>query len=72
MRRIEVGIHCFELTPVAEFTAVKDVKAAAQKAERTGARVLVPATVLPEGDAMAVLLDPQGMSFAVWRAAGKQ
>jgi len=29
--------------------------------------VLVPATMLPEGDEMAVLLDPQGMSFAVWR-----
>src|SRR5436190_4233118 len=49
------------------FVTVEDVGAAVAKAESLGARVLIPATVLPEGDEMAVLHDPQGMSFAVWR-----
>jgi uncharacterized protein len=49
------------------FTAVEDVRAAVQKAEGMGAKLLIPPTVLPEGDEMAVMLDPQGMSFALWR-----
>jgi predicted enzyme related to lactoylglutathione lyase len=49
------------------FTAVDDVAAAVSKAEGLGAKLLIPPTVLPEGDEMAVLLDPQGMSFALWR-----
>lgn len=53
------------------FVGVEDVKASVEKAETLGARVLIPPTVLPEGDEMAVLLDPQGMSFAVWRRAKK-
>jgi hypothetical protein len=49
------------------FITVDDVTASVTKAQSLGARVLIPATVLPEGDEMAVLHDPQGMSFAVWR-----
>lgn len=49
------------------FITVEDVAAAVRRAEELGARVLIPATALPEGDEMAVLQDPQGMSFAVWR-----
>jgi predicted enzyme related to lactoylglutathione lyase len=49
------------------FTAVEDVGAAVRKAEGLGAKLLIPPTVLPEGDEMAVMLDPQGMSFALWR-----
>jgi predicted enzyme related to lactoylglutathione lyase len=49
------------------FISVDDVPAAVQNAEGLGARVLIPATTLPGGDEMAVLHDPQGMSFAVWR-----
>jgi predicted enzyme related to lactoylglutathione lyase len=49
------------------FMAVQDVKASVQEAEKLGAKLLIPPTMLPEGDEMAVLLDPQGMSFAVWR-----
>src|SRR5215471_11144060 len=49
------------------FIAVDDVSASVQKAVGLGARVLIPATTLPEGDTMAVLHDPQGMSFGVWR-----
>jgi predicted enzyme related to lactoylglutathione lyase len=46
---------------------VDDVKSSVQKAESLGAKRMIPPTMLPEGDEMAVLLDPQGMSFAVWR-----
>ena len=49
------------------FMAVDDVTAAVAKAQSLGAKVLIPPTMLPEGDEMAVLHDPQGMSFAVWR-----
>ena len=51
------------------YVGVDDVKTAAGKAEELGAKLIIPPTMLPEGDEMAVLLDPQGMSFAVWRAA---
>ena len=49
------------------FVAVNDVKAAVEAAQKLGARVLIPPTVLPEGDELAVIHDPQGMPFAVWR-----
>lgn len=49
------------------FITVDDVASSVTKAEGLGAQVLIPATTLPEGDEMAVLHDPQGMSFAVWR-----
>jgi predicted enzyme related to lactoylglutathione lyase len=49
------------------FMAVEDVRASVDKAVSLGARILIPPTTLPEGDEMAVLHDPQGMSFAVWR-----
>jgi predicted enzyme related to lactoylglutathione lyase len=49
------------------FIAVENVGTSVAKAEGLGAKVLIPPTMLPEGDEMAVLHDPQGMSFAVWR-----
>jgi uncharacterized protein len=49
------------------FVAVADVKASVQLAEKLGARMLIPPTTLPEGDEMAVMHDPQGMSFGIWR-----
>ncbi|MBZ5620084.1 MAG: VOC family protein [Acidobacteriia bacterium] len=51
------------------FMAVEDVGASVKKAEGLGAKVIIPPTMLPEGDEMSVMLDPQGMSFAVWRPA---
>jgi predicted enzyme related to lactoylglutathione lyase len=48
---------------------VEDLQPAVQKAAGLGAKVLIPPTVLPEGDEMAVLQDPLGMPFAVWRRA---
>lgn len=53
------------------FTRVDDVNATVRQAEQLGARVIIPATRLPEGDEMAVLLDPQGMAFALMRRAGR-
>lgn len=50
------------------FISVADVKDAVAKAQGLGAKLLIPATMLPEGDEMAVLLDPNGISFGVWRA----
>jgi hypothetical protein len=53
------------------FIAVDDVQASVAKAQELGAKVLIPPTMLPEGDEMAVLHDPHGMSFAVWRRPGR-
>src|SRR6185295_12633972 len=49
------------------FTLVEDVKNCVSQAVELGAKVLIPPTMLPEGNEMAVLHDPQGMSFAVFR-----
>lgn len=53
------------------FVSVNDVKAKAAEAQQFGANVLIPPTVLPDGDEMAVLQDPKGMSFAVWKSGKK-
>jgi predicted enzyme related to lactoylglutathione lyase len=47
------------------FIAVDDVAQSVAEAEKLGAKVLIPATTLPEGDVMAVLQDPQGMTFGL-------
>ena len=49
------------------FVTVGDVKATVRKAEEMGAKTVVGPTILPEGDEMAVLVDPQQMSFALWK-----
>jgi len=49
------------------FVEVDGVAKYAGEATRLGARVLIPPTPLPEGESMAVLLDPQGMSFGIYR-----
>src|SRR5579863_9210872 len=49
------------------FVTVADATAAVAKAEKLGAKLLIPLTALPGGETMAVLHDPQGMSFAVWQ-----
>lgn len=49
------------------FIGVADVNASAKNAEQLGAKVIIPPTMLPEGDELAVLLDPQGVSFALVR-----
>jgi predicted enzyme related to lactoylglutathione lyase len=49
------------------FIGVPDVHASIAKAIALGAQIVVPATTLPDGDTMAVLRDPSGMSFGLIR-----
>jgi hypothetical protein len=82
-RRIDTGSHegiqggIWPAPPQAPdfvqlFVGVPDVGMAVSQAVGLGAKVLIPATTLPEGEQMAVLLDPQGMAFALTtrRSAG--
>jgi predicted enzyme related to lactoylglutathione lyase len=48
---------------------VEDIDAMVARAEAQGARVVVPKSVLPDGDAMAVLVDPAGLAFGLRTAA---
>jgi hypothetical protein len=48
------------------FVEVADVEAAVARAVGLGATVLLPRAVLPDGDVMAVLRDPQGVSFGLF------
>ena len=50
------------------FMKVDDVPQSVKRAQELGAKLLIPPTVLPGGDEMAVLHDPQGMPFAIWRS----
>jgi len=52
------------------FIAVEDLSASVNKAVSLGAQVLVAPTRLPEGHEMAVLFDPQGMSFGIYQRSG--
>lgn len=54
------------------FVSVDDVKSAVARAEQLGGRLLIPPTVLPDGDEMAVMHDPQGMSFALLKSREAQ
>ena len=51
------------------FIGVPDVEAAVAKATAMGARLIVPVTTLPDGDVMAVLADPMGVTFGLMRSA---
>jgi uncharacterized protein len=50
------------------FIAVPDVERAVADATRLGAKIIVPTTTLPDGDVMAILLDPVGISFGIVQA----
>jgi predicted enzyme related to lactoylglutathione lyase len=47
------------------FVAVPNIDQCVADAETLGAKVIVPKSVLPDGDAMAVLLDPSGLSIGI-------
>jgi predicted enzyme related to lactoylglutathione lyase len=49
------------------FVTVPDLKTAVAMAVELGAKVVIPPTMLPEGEEMAILHDPQGMPFGLWR-----
>jgi predicted enzyme related to lactoylglutathione lyase len=51
------------------FVATDDVASSVAEATRLGAKVLVQPTALPEGGEVAVLHDPQGIPFGLWRKA---
>jgi predicted enzyme related to lactoylglutathione lyase len=55
------------------FIEVDDIDASVAKATNLGAQVLVPKSALPDGDVMAILEDPSGLSFGVCqlRSSGK-
>jgi len=54
------------------FIEVADLDRCIAKANELGAKTLVPKSILPDGDSMAVLLDPTGISFGICRLAGKR
>jgi len=51
------------------FVQVDDIDEYLQKAETLGARILIPRQQLPDGDAMALVIDPSGLSFALYTPA---
>lgn len=50
------------------FMAVEDVRTCVQRAEAMGAKLIIPATSLPNGGELAVMHDPQGMSFGLMKS----
>jgi predicted enzyme related to lactoylglutathione lyase len=74
----EEGIHG-GIWPISEkeghsmvqlFVRVDDVSVYARKAEKLGAHLVIPPQTLPGGDEMAVVVDPDGIPFAIFRSAG--
>ena len=49
------------------FIEVDDCAACVARAAKLGATTLIPPQVLPDGDVMAILKDPAGMSFGVFQ-----
>ncbi|MFC5548044.1 VOC family protein [Massilia aerilata] len=47
------------------FVEVDDCAAYVESARKRGATVLIPPQALPDGDVMALLKDPSGMSFGI-------
>lgn len=50
------------------FVEVDDVDGYIEKAKKLGAQVIVPKSELPDGDALAIILDPAGLSLGLYRA----
>lgn len=53
------------------FIQVEDIDATVDKATAAGAQVLFPRQLLPNGEAMAILLDPAGLSFGLYTPASR-
>ena len=51
------------------FVEVEDLAAAVGKAVSLGGRVIIPPQVLPDGDALAILHDPEGIPFGLTKPA---
>ncbi|HKE96393.1 MAG TPA: VOC family protein [Povalibacter sp.] len=54
------------------FIEVDDVDAHLDKAVSLGAKIIVPKSALPDGDTMAVVLDPTGLPFGIYRPAARR
>jgi predicted enzyme related to lactoylglutathione lyase len=54
------------------FVEVSDLDECLEKAVRLGARVILPKSALPDGDSMAILLDPTGISLGVCTLARRK
>ena len=52
------------------FVEVESVKDYVQKAKEQGAEILIPHQVLPDGDEMALILDPEGIALGLFTPAG--
>lgn len=50
------------------FVAVDDVARHVERALALGASLIVPVSVLPDGDTIAVVLDPVGLPFGLMQA----
>ncbi len=51
------------------YVEVDDVSAQVRRATELGAKVVMPAQKLPDGDEMAVIVDPEGIPFGLMRRA---
>ena len=52
------------------FIEVDNVASSVQKATELGATVIVPPQKLPDGSQLAILHDPEGVSFGIMSSAG--
>jgi uncharacterized protein len=52
------------------FIQVDSVADYVSKAEKMGARAIIPPQALPEGDVLAIMHDPQGIAFGLVSKAG--
>jgi predicted enzyme related to lactoylglutathione lyase len=53
------------------FVGVPDVESAVKRAAELGATIIMPPMTLPDGDTMAVLADPCGVTFGVMRISDR-
>jgi uncharacterized protein len=51
------------------FIEVDDVAAYVEKAKLEGANIIIPPQKLPDGDEMAVILDPEGIPLGLFKPA---
>ena len=52
------------------FVRVNDVNGSVKAAETLGARIIIQPQTLPGGDQIAVMTDPDGIPFTMFRSAG--
>ena len=53
------------------FIRVEDVGAYVRKVEAGGGKVVFPPQVIPNGDEVSILMDPEGIPFGIFRASKK-